>query len=231
MITVNEILKTYSKKPVLDIPKLEIKEAEIIGLVGNNGAGKTTFFRLLLDLIRADRGTITSMDKNVATSEEWKAYTSAYLDEGFLITHLTPKEYFYFCGKLHNLSTVDVDEFIVKLGVFFEDDILKSKKYIRDFSKGNQFKIGIASCLLQQPQVLILDEPFANLDPTSQLKIIQLLKDLNQQKGMTILISSHDLTHITDVCTRILLLEKGKIIKDLKTEEGTLTELSEYFKV
>ena len=231
MITVKNILKVYDQKTVLDIPLLEINESEIIGLVGNNGAGKTTFFRLLLDLIRATKGEITSRDKNVATTEDWKAYTSAYLDEGFLISHLTPKEYFYFCGKLHNLSTIDVDEFIVKLGSFFEDDIKTSKKYIRDYSKGNQFKIGIASCLLQQPQVLVLDEPFANLDPSSQNKVKQILKDLNRQKGMTILISSHDLNHVTDVCTRILLLERGKIIRDIKTEQSTLSELAEYFKI
>ena len=148
-----------------------------------------------------------------------------------MISHLTPKEYFYFCGKLHNLSTVDVDEFIHKLDAFFEDDILSSKKYIRNFSKGNQFKIGIAACLLQQPHLLVLDEPFANLDPTSQLRIIQLMKESNQRRGMTIFISSHDLNHVTDVCTRILLLEKGKIIRDIKTEENTLTELADYFRV
>ena len=231
MIVVKNLLKVYEQKAVLDIPNLEIKESEIIGLVGNNGAGKTTFFRLLLDLIPSTKGEITSLDKNVAKTEDWKEYTSAYLDEGFLISHLTPKEYFYFCGKLHNLSTVDVDEFIHKLDAFFEDDILSSKKYIRNFSKGNQFKIGIAACLLQQPHLLVLDEPFANLDPTSQLRIIQLMKESNQRRGMTIFISSHDLNHVTDVCTRILLLEKGKIIRDIKTEENTLTELADYFRV
>ena len=231
MIVVKNLIKVYEQKAVLDIPNLEIKESEIIGLVGNNGAGKTTFFRLLLDLIPSTKGEITSLDKNVAKTEDWKEYTSAYLDEGFLISHLTPKEYFYFCGKLHNLSTVDVDEFIHKLDAFFEDDILSSKKYIRNFSKGNQFKIGIAACLLQQPHLLVLDEPFANLDPTSQLRIIQLMKESNQRRGMTIFISSHDLNHVTDVCTRILLLEKGKIIRDIKTEENTLTELADYFRV
>ena len=231
MIVINNIGKAYNGKAVVDIQQLEIKDAEIIGLVGNNGAGKTSLFRLLLDLVRADRGFITSNEKNVATTEDWKAYTSAYLDEGFLIPHLTPEEYFYFCGKLNNLSVIEVDERLKTFDAFFEGAILNNKKYIRDLSKGNQFKVGIAACLLQQPQLLILDEPFANLDPTSQIRLIQMLKKLHEEKRMTILISSHDLNHITDVCTRILLMEKGKIIKDIKTESNTLIELEEYFKV
>jgi len=231
MIVINNIGKAYNGKAVVDIQQLVIKDAEIIGLVGNNGAGKTSLFRLLLDLVRADRGYITFNEKNVATTEEWKAYTSAYLDEGFLIPHLTPEEYFYFCGKLHNLSTIEVDERLKIFDSFFEGAILNNKKYIRDLSKGNQFKVGIAACLLQQPQLLVLDEPFANLDPTSQIRLIQMLKKLHEEKRMTILISSHDLNHITDVCTRILLMEKGKIIKDIKTESNTLIELEEYFKV
>jgi ABC-2 type transport system ATP-binding protein len=231
MIAINNLGKVYNGKVAVDIASLEVKDAEIIGLVGNNGAGKTTLFRLLLDLVRADRGAITSNDKNVATSEDWKAYTSAYLDEGFLIPHLTPEEYFYFCGKLHNLSTAEVDERLKSFDVFFEGSILNNKKYIRDLSKGNQFKVGIAACLLQQPQLLVLDEPFANLDPSSQLRLIQMLKQLHQEKRMTILVSSHDLNHVTDVCTRILLMEKGKIIKDIKTASDTLTELEAYFKV
>jgi ABC-2 type transport system ATP-binding protein len=231
MIVINNIGKAYNGKAVVDIQQLEIKDAEIIGLVGNNGAGKTSLFRLLLDLVRADRGFITSNEKNVATTEDWKAYTSAYLDEGFLIPHLTSEEYFYFCGKLNNLSVIEVDERLKTFDAFFEGAILNNKKYIRDLSKGNQFKVGIAACLLQQPQLLILDEPFANLDPTSQIRLIQMLKKLHEEKRMTILISSHDLNHITDVCTRILLMEKGKIIKDIKTESNTLIELEEYFKV
>jgi ABC-2 type transport system ATP-binding protein len=79
--------------------------------------------------------------------------------------------------------------------------------------------------------MLILDEPFANLDPSSQIRLMQMLRELQDKKRMTILISSHDLNNITDECNRILLMEKGKIIKDLQTSEGTLNELEEYFRV
>lgn len=231
MITITDIIKSYNGNTVVNIPQLEVATGEIVGLVGNNGAGKTTLFRLILDLIRADKGQILSKEKNVATSEDWKKYTAAYLDEGFLINYLTPEEYFYFAGKLHQLSRVDVDEFLQRFEAFFDGSILNSGKYIRDLSKGNQFKVGIAACLLQKPELLILDEPFANLDPSSQMRLIKMLKELPNQNRMTVFISSHDLNHVTDVCHRILLMEKGRIIKDIDTTADTLQELEMYFEV
>jgi ABC-2 type transport system ATP-binding protein len=231
MIVIDNILKVYAGKIAVDIASLECQNGQLIGVVGNNGAGKTTLFRLLLDLVRADRGEIRSGEKNVATTEDWKKYTAAYLDEGFLIHYLTPEEYFYFVGKLHGLSKADVDEFLKGFDAFFDGSVLKSGKFIRDLSKGNQFKVGIAACLLQKPEVLILDEPFANLDPSSQIRLVRMLKELTEQKKITVLVSSHDLSHITDVCHRILLMEKGRIIKDIDTTADTLQELEEYFSV
>jgi len=231
MLTFNGILKAYNGNIVVDIPTLECRPGELIGLVGNNGAGKTTLFRLLLDLVRADKGQILSKEHNVASNENWKRYTAAYLDEGFLIHYLTPEEYFYFIGRLHRLSTADVDEFLQGFEAFFDGSILKSGKLIRDLSKGNQFKVGIVACLLQKPEVLILDEPFANLDPSSQMRLVRMLKELSEQNKITVLVSSHDLNHITDVCHRILLMEKGRIIKDLDTTADTLQELEAYFSV
>lgn len=231
MISINNIGKAYLGKVVVDIPHVQVNTGEIIGLVGNNGAGKTTLFRLLLDLIKADRGEIFSKDQNVARTENWKKYTAAYLDEGFLIDYLTPEEYFYFTGKLNNRSKADVDEFLKTFDAFFDGSVLKSGKYIRELSKGNQFKVGIAACLLQNPELLVLDEPFANLDPTTQMRLLKMLREMQAQNRMTIFISSHDLNHVTDISSRILLMEKGKIIKDLNTTGDTLKELEDYFKV
>jgi ABC-2 type transport system ATP-binding protein len=231
MLSIIDTVKSYNGNLVVNVPQLDIATGEIIGLVGNNGAGKTTLFRLLLDLIRADKGEILSKEKSVATTEDWKKYTAAYLDEGFLINYLTPEEYFYFIGKLHQLSRADVDEFLQNFEAFFDGSILNSGKYIRDLSKGNQFKVGIAACLLQKPELLILDEPFANLDPSSQMRLIRMLKELPAQQRVTVLISSHDLNHVTDVCHRILLMEKGRIIKDIDTTADTLQELESYFEV
>ena len=231
MIAIDNLKKIYGGVTVVNIPHLEIKKGESVGLVGNNGAGKTTLFRMILDLIRAEAGEILSNGENVAGHENWKNYTASYLDEGFLIDYLTPEEYFYFIGGLHQQSRAHVDDFLSGLTEFFNGEILKRGKYIRDLSKGNQCKVGVASCLMQNPELLMLDEPFANIDPSTQFRLKSILKDLNKNKGVTTLISSHDLNHITDVCDRILLMEKGVIIKDIATSSSTLGELEAYFGV
>jgi len=231
MIAIKDLKKIYSGVTVVNVPQLEIKKGESVGLVGNNGAGKTTLFRMMLDLIRPETGEVLSNGENVAGHENWKNYTASYLDEGFLIDYLTPEEYFYFIGGLHQQSRAHVDDYLAGMADFFNAEILKKGKYIRDLSKGNQCKVGVVSCLLQNPELLLLDEPFANIDPSTQFRLKSLLKELNKSKGVTTLISSHDLNHITDVCDRILLMEKGKIIKDIATSSSTLNELEEYFGV
>lgn len=231
MIEIKDLKKVYGNAIVVDIPHLEIRKGESIGLIGNNGAGKTTLFRMMLDLIRPERGEVLSNGENVAQSEKWKDYTASYLDEGFLIDYLTPEEYFYFIGGLAQQNRTHVDDFLATFADFFNGEILKKGKYIRDLSKGNQCKVGVAACLLQNPELLMLDEPFANIDPSTQIRLKNLIKDLNKQQGMTTIVSSHDLNHVTEVCDRILLMEKGKIIKDIATNSSTLKELEEYFAV
>lgn len=229
MIEINELKKIYGNRTVVDIPSLTIHKGETIGLVGNNGAGKTTLFRMILDLIRPDNGEVRSKGENVASGLAWKEYTASYLDEGFLIDYLTAEEYFLFIGSLHKMGPADVGEYLKQYEEFFNGEILNRGKYIRDFSKGNQNKVGIAAGLMQKPELLILDEPFANLDPTTQIRLKALLKSLKADSNLTTLISSHDLKHVTDVCDRIILLEKGHVIKDFMKDENTLRELEAYF--
>ena len=225
-----DLKKIYNNTEVLNIQSITITQGEIFGLVGNNGAGKTTFFRLILDLIKADGGKVVSNDIAVNESSVWKAYTGSFLDNGFLIDFLTPEEYFYFVGELYGLKKDIVNERLKAFDRFFNDEILSKKgKLIRDFSRGNQQKIGIAAAVVIKPKVLVLDEPFNALDPTSQIILKELVKDYSQNKGTTVLISSHDLNHVAETCTRIALLEKGRIIKDMKTNENALNELIEYF--
>ena len=231
MIHVENLQKQYGGVTVLDLPALHIKKGEMFGLVGNNGAGKTTFFRCLLDLIRPSTGFALSKDEPVQGSEHWKNYTGSYLDEGFLIDYLTPEEYFDFLGKTHRMSKDDVMEFICNMVAFFDDEIIGKKKYIRDFSKGNQKKIGIAAAMMSSPEILILDEPFTNLDPSSQIRLRRILLEMNQTSGTTMLISSHDLMHVTEVCSRIVALQKGIAVHDLQTNENTLRELEAFFAV
>ena len=229
MIQVENLQKEYGGVTVLNLPALNIAKGEMFGLVGNNGAGKTTFFRCLLDLIRPTAGVAKSKGEPVQGSEHWKSYTGAYLDEGFLIDYLSAEEYFDFLGKTHGMSKDDMAEFIDGMAEFFNDEIIGKNKYIRDFSKGNQKKIGIAAALTGNPEILILDEPFTNLDPSSQIRLRKMLVELRERQGVTMLISSHDLMHVTELSSRIVALQKGIVMHDILTNENTLKELEAFF--
>lgn len=231
MIALENIRKQFKNIEVLNVGHLEIPRGQSFGVVGNNGAGKTTLFRLVLDLIKPTAGHITSKGEAVEGRDDWKLYTGSYLDEGFLISFLTADEYFKFIGDLHGLSDGELKEQLAPFIEVFNDEIIGKKKLIRDLSKGNQKKVGIAAALLGKPEIVVLDEPFANLDPTTQIRLKQLLIEYKTEHEVTLLISSHDLNHITEVCERIVVLEKGQIVKDMETSAGTLKELEEFFTV
>lgn len=229
MVELNNLQKVYGQKTALSVDNLTIRQGEFIGLVGNNGAGKTTMLSLILDLIEATKGWVKSKDLPVTNSDEWKKYTGSYLNEGFLIPFLTSLEFLEFIGELHGKNGEDVKNFLKENATFYTEEPT-SKKYIRDLSAGNKNKLGILASILTDPEILILDEPFSNLDPSSQSWLKSKLKKLNEE-GVTMLISSHDLKHVTEICTRILLLENGIIIKDTNTTTETLVELENYFNV
>ena len=136
---------------------------------------------------------------------------------------------FYFIGDLRGQNKATVDAFLADFEDFFNGEILGQKKYLRDLSKGNQKKAGIIAALIGNPQVIILDEPFANLDPTTQIRLKRLMKELTVNREVTLLVSSHDLLHVTEVCERIVVLEKGEVVKDLAKSPETLKELEEHF--
>ena len=229
MIRIEHLKKRYEDTTVLNIAEMDIPKGQVFGLVGNNGAGKTTLFSLLLDLIQATEGTVAIDQVDVSTSEDWKTNTAAFLDDSFLIGYLTPEEYFYVIGELRNVSKQEIDELLAGYADFFNDEILNKNKYIRDLSKGNQKKVGVVATFIGAPELLILDEPFANLDPTTQIRLKELLIEKGKDPNTTILISSHDIQHVTEVCERIAVLEKGEIVKDLQTTAKTLKELEAFF--
>lgn len=230
MIQIQNLIKAYNKEIVLNIPELTINQGEIFGLVGNNGAGKTTLFNLILDLITASKGEIISKGIQVRESEDWKDFTGAFIDETFLIGYLTAEEYFGFIAGLRKLNKVETSAFLEKFTDFFNGEILGKKKFIRDFSKGNQKKVGIVAALMGKPEIVVLDEPFANLDPSSQYKLRKLIKDFATENGTTFLISDHTLDNIADVSTRLIILEKGKIVRDVPKTATTLQEIEAFFK-
>jgi ABC-2 type transport system ATP-binding protein len=231
MIQVNNLSKKYNDTSVLHIESLEIPKGQSFGLVGNNGAGKTTFFSLLLDLIQPTTGNVINNTIQVNSSESWKPFTASFLDESFLIGYLTPEEYFYFIGDLRGQNKADVDALLAQHEEFFNGEILNNKKYLRDLSKGNQKKAGIIATLIGNPAVIILDEPFANLDPTTVNRLKKIIKNLAENPEVTVLVSSHDLLHTVEVCDRIVALQKGEVVKDIQTTPETLHELELFFAV
>lgn len=231
MIQVENLKKIYDGNTVLDIQGLQIPIGESFGLVGNNGAGKTTFFSLLLDLIEPTQGFIKNNDVIVNKSEDWKTFTTAFLDDSFLIGYLTCEEYFYFLGELRNQTKQQVDAFLQTYADFFNNEILGKNKFIRDLSKGNQKKVGIIGTLIGSPKVVILDEPFANLDPTTQIRLKKILRSIADTKQTTLLVSSHDLNHTFEISDRIVCFERGRIIKDIDTKQYSFEELTAFFDV
>ena len=232
MIIINKLKKNFGEKIAVDIKHYEINQGDMLGLVGNNGAGKTTLFRIMLDLLKADDGKVIINDIDVSQSEDWKSITGAFIDDGFLIDYLTPEEYFYFIGKMYGLKKEEVDERLIPFERFMSGEVIGHKKLIRNYSAGNKQKIGIISAMLHYPQLLILDEPFNFLDPSSQSIIKHLLKKYNEEHQATVIISSHNLNPTVDVCPRIALLEHGVIIRDIINENNSAEkELEDYFNV
>jgi len=255
-IIIKDLKKSFGEKVAVDIPELTIHGGELLGLVGNNGAGKSTLFRLILDLIKADTGSVrmewTSSDSplkgenqeasplgggmggsvNVAETEVWKDWTGAFVDESFLIDYLTPDEYFQFIARLTDTSTEQLQEFLDEYQHFMADELAGQKKLIRTLSAGNKQKVGIMAAMLLRPKVLILDEPFNFLDPSSQNAIKHLLQKYNKETGATILVSSHNLQHTVDISHRIVLLEHGKVIQDIDNRERQAQNILEnYFEI
>ena len=231
-IIIENLRKNFGEKTAVNINQFEIPSGQILGLVGNNGAGKSTLFRLMLDLIKADEGRVLMGSTDVSQTEEWKSWTGAFVDESFLIDYLTPDEYFQFVARISGTPDEEYQSFLARFEHFMAGELMGQNKLIRNLSAGNKQKVGIVAAMLLRPKVLILDEPFNFLDPSSQSAIKNLLLEYNRETGATILVSSHNLHHTVDISPRIALLENGVIIRDIDNADGKAQEeLENYFKI
>lgn len=230
MLVIENLSKNFGATVAVNIDKIDIGRGEMVGIVGNNGAGKTTLLRLILDLYKADTGSVRLKGEDVSPSEKWKTFTGSFIDDGFLIDFLTPEEYFYFIADCHGIEKSVVDSRLAMFGKFMNGEILQKKKLIKTLSAGNRQKVGIIGAMIINPDLLILDEPFNFLDPSSQIELVRLLKAANNEFGTTMLLSSHNLEHVCNCATRILLMEKGIVRYDVSNDEGAAVDsIRNYF--
>lgn len=227
MIKIQNLRKSFNGVPALNIEDLEIHPGECIGIVGNNGAGKTTFFKSVLDLLKPDTGFVSVEDVHVNISADWQNHLNAFIDESFLIEFLKPKEYLTFILKMKN-SQFDVEELLATHADFSNKDIDENKKYIRDLSTGTKVRIGVLSLLAGDPKYMIMDEPFAHLDPTSQAKLRKLIRS-QKEAGRCVVVSSHNLQNIAESCDRVILIEAGQVKYDVEVNDENMRKLGEYF--
>ncbi|MEQ9285515.1 MAG: ABC transporter ATP-binding protein [Cyclobacteriaceae bacterium] len=213
MIEIRALVKNIDTDCILQIPDLFFDSGLIHGIVGRNGSGKSTLLRIILDLDNATAGEVLIDGHNNKSEKNLKKKVGAYLDDDFLIDFLTPEEYFELIFRLKLGSLKSYADFISFMAPFFADEILGQDKQIINFSKGNRQKIGIAGALIGDPKILILDEPMAHLDPNARKELKDLLKKLCQEKGLTIVITSHDSLQELSFFDKTIALDRGTIQK------------------
>jgi ABC-2 type transport system ATP-binding protein len=215
IITVSNLSKTYAQQsiPAIQNISFQIYPNEKVGLIGANGSGKTTLFRLLLHLLQPDQGDITIMNySNLEHAKQFVGYVSEH-QEG--LENFTPNEVLNYAGRM---SLTEPDKITSRRFELLKWAGLESNQddLITGFSKGMRQRLFLAAALMPEPPILLLDEPMSGLDPDSQNDFLKLLGTL---KSYTILYASHQLAEVEEVCNRIIILQQGKMIKDLDIRE------------
>jgi ABC-2 type transport system ATP-binding protein len=229
MIKVSSIRKKISENFRISIDDLSIKDGEIVALIGTNGSGKTIFLNSVLNNILLDSGSIEigNIDNK---SNNWKKFTGVYMNENYLLDFLTPIEFLNFIGKFYNVSVKEIPGIIEKYTIFLGRDLSSLKdKRINKLSRGTKDKIGIIAASFYQPRLLIFDEPFSHLDTPSILFLLNEWEMINKQLNTTLIVSSPTINEISSICSRILLMEQGKIKYDLIQNSENLKLLRDYF--
>lgn len=213
------ITKEYGKQKAVDNVNMTIKKGEIYGFIGQNGAGKTTLIRLITGLIHKSAGEIELLGAS-GENELNKARTmvGSLIETPSFYTNMTARENLEVSRLVRNIPGKKcIDEVLDLVGLKGVE-----KKKVKNFSLGMRQRLGIANALMGNPKLLILDEPINGLDPMGIVEIRELLKKINKEKDMTILISSHILSELSELATTYGIISKGKLI-----EEITAKELSE----
>lgn len=222
IIELSELTKHYGEYTAVDRLNLRVNKGEIFGILGPNGAGKSTTILMMLGLAEPTSGTVEVCHINATTSPVAVKRKVGYLPEdvGFY-EDLTGIENLMYTARLNRLTESEArrraGELLLEVGLPAD-----AQKKVGKYSRGMRQRLGLADVLIKDPEVIILDEPTLGIDPTGVTEILELIADLNRDKGLTILLSSHDLHQVQKICNRVGLFVDGRMIAC-----GTIEELSQ----
>lgn len=215
VIQTDNLTKKFGDTVAVNQISINVRQGEIYGFLGLNGAGKTTLIRLLLGMIKPDSGTISIFGQNAKQASEIWNDIGYLVETPYSYPNLSVKENLEVFFQLRNLKDrKQIDHIIAVLQL----EQYKNKK-AKFLSLGNCQRLGLAKALLHNPKLLILDEPINGLDPAGIVEIREFLKDLVKNHNTTIFLSSHILSEISKVATRIGIVHNGKLIKEINTNE------------
>lgn len=207
-IQVQNLLKTYGTQKAVDAISFEVNKGEIVGFLGPNGAGKSTTMKIITGYLQADSGKARVCDVDVADDPLATKKKIGYLPElNALYYEMYVREYLGFIAEVHQVKEAKkrIEEVIDLVGLRLE-----SAKKIGQLSKGYKQRVGLAAALVHDPEVLILDEPTTGLDPNQIVEIREVIRKQGQDK--TVLFSSHILQEVEAICTRVIIIHKGKLV-------------------
>ena len=210
--------KEVSKFSALNGLNLNVNKGQIYGFLGPNGAGKTTTIKCIIGILEADSGEIIIDGKNIKNNELYFKNKIGFLPEQVgLYGRLTAKETLQFYGGFFDLSTDEIEKrgknLLARLGL--EKD---SNRKVAEYSLGMRKRLALCVALLNNPEILVLDEPTSGLDPRGVKALRTVLKDLNK-KGLTIILSSHVLTEVQEICSHVGIINRGKLIREESIED------------
>lgn len=214
-IEVRNICKNYGNQKALDDVSFSVEKGEIVGFLGPNGAGKSTLMKILTTYLRADQGEAKVNHFDVASQAQDVKRSIGYLPEhNPLYLELYVREYLQFNADIYRVSTERIDQVMQLTGLTPE-----RHKKIGQLSKGYRQRVGLASALLHNPEVLILDEPTTGLDPNQLVEIRNLIRRIGKDK--TIFLSTHIMQEVEAICDRVIIINQGKIVTDKKIDKLT----------
>lgn len=212
MLTVDNISKSFGRRLALDQVSFTLKENEIVGLVGPNGAGKTTIMKIIVGLIKNYKGSVSIRDKYPWKERGVDKAVGSMIETPYFYPYMSGMQNLRYFSQLSGI--IDMDGILDIIQLLGLEKVIN--KPVKAYSMGMKQRLGIAQALLNRPGMLVLDEPTSGLDPDGMHEIRNYLKRIADENQMTILISSHILTEIQRICDRVLILQRGQLVKEIK---------------